>query len=482
MYESVMDENESGVLDSWLREDGKSEVWSVGGEAGRAVNMSGARNRQGSKLARSQFSNSTAQHVIHLSRLPDAMGITRVLTRVRVRAVVPVLRPAGGRPYSSKVSPVRDAKRTGDHSKEQEDFYQWYLRKSRAGTGPVPGDWAHRLRLEECESAVPSHLREKPLEAFKSEDTELELGRRCLELFIARHAHGRSNTSATRASYAKEQPGSRALLWYLGVRGYERFDLLLSPGYMRCLTYALAAEQADQHFWKWLMAPHVPEYAKQWPLNEQRQWKGRALRQFVESKVCWAENHAEQLHDGLETFTCAATLTADVTEQSYIPKPIAGRWLSQQFMVPSGRRVRVEDHERMMELIPTFAFEPFERYWTFARLEMAHPTNPKADEAFAFFMASEEFQKRSEFLMDRAGRTSDARTMLDFGRRRMPEYFTPRRFDNPYKDRHITRALDTGIWDAKKQIPRAIQPGMSDRQQKVSESFAKYNEPYMSDD
>ncbi|KAK5725497.1 hypothetical protein LTR15_003685 [Elasticomyces elasticus] len=142
-----------------------------------------------------------------------------------------------------------------------------------------------------------------------------------------------------------------------------------------------------------------------------------------------------------------------------------------------------------------------------ARLQMSHPSKASADEAYGFFMSSEELQHKSDFvremidpkdsgvasmlfwsvikiaqLLELAGRNTDARLILDFGRRRMPKYFTPRLFNNPYKDRHVTRALDTGDWDPKRQILRTINSDISGRKREVSDTFAKYNERYKSED
>ncbi|KAK3628549.1 hypothetical protein LTR56_005019 [Elasticomyces elasticus] len=276
-------------------------------------------------------------------------------------------------------------------------------------------------------------------------------------------------------------------------------------GYLRYLTYALAAEKADKYLWKWLTSPYVPEYARSWSRDERRQWKGRALRQFVESKVCWADKPADQLHVGMETFTTAIALTADAREASYIPKGLAGRWLVQQYMSPGQRTVRVEDHEQMTELIRTYSFEPYEQWFETARMQMAHPTKPRADEAFAFFMASEETQAKSNFVrnminpkdgkvasllffmvvkaaqqLDGAGRTVEARTLLDFGRRRMPAYFTSGQYYNPHKHQHAPNTLDSIFWDAKNQVMRDVPLEISDRRRQVSESFSKYNQRFTS--
>ncbi|KAK5738606.1 hypothetical protein LTR17_005942 [Elasticomyces elasticus] len=332
------------------------------------------------------------------------MKTARAFASIRARATVSVLLLVGRRSNSSKVSFAQGRARPSagsssssqvfeapqalssvvqDQLKEQETFYQRYLRKRLGGVAEISGEWAYRLDVEACENAVPERLRERPLEAFKS--------------------------------------------------------------YLRYLTYALAAEKADKYLWKWLTSPYVPEYARSWSRDERRQWKGRALRQFVESKVCWAVKPADQLHVGMETFTTAIALTADAREASYIPKDLAGRWLVQQYMSPGQRTVRVEDHEQMTELIRTYSFEPYEQWFERARMQMAHPTKPRADEAFAFFMASEETQAKSNFVrnminpkdgkvasllffmvvkaaqqLDGAGRTVEARTLLDFGRRRMP--------------------------------------------------------------
>lgn len=354
---------------------------------------------------------------------------------------------------------------------QETDFYSWFLSRRPPGyKPPEPGTWLRFLDPEASTNALPTHLRADPLSTFQGSEGSLEMAQLCLEAFIATHRSDdrEGSKQAARAQYMAAKPGSRALHWFLNAQGPSRFDLTTQPAFLHCLIYCLVAERADDYIWYWLTVHHTPDFASNWTLSEQRQWKGKALRFLVEDKMHWADLGTDRLEEGLNTLLKALDRRLqrlESAEDGFIPKNSAGTWLLQQFLGPESRHVSPTVHERFTHLLRVFTTDPFALQWDRARLHLAHPTAPKPRHFLDFLRLCDTPDHGSVFIADllnprhhalavtffwtmvntaqqlhRQGNAADAHWVLDFGRSVMPEYFTLR-FDNPYSNKSDSRAL-----------------------------------------
>lgn len=95
----------------------------------------------------------------------------------------------------------------GEQLSDDDAFKAVLKINTRQKKRPFIGTGLAALRVER----VPSNLAARPLEFFEESTGELEVATGCLEAYIAYQNVYHSTRKATRATYDKDRPGSRAL-------------------------------------------------------------------------------------------------------------------------------------------------------------------------------------------------------------------------------------------------------------------------------
>lgn len=234
---------------------------------------------------------------------------------------------------------------------------------------------------------------------------------------------------------------TRALLWFLQ-DDFDKVDIPLDHNWSRLLAHCLVAQdETHSTIWQWITVDHTPKYAAVWDSKEQNRWRGNLFHMAMHSIIYWANDTSIGLNDCLMLFSRAWEDTITTVRKAEAANQLAS-WLG-NFDIS---KVDAAVLERFLHCLRPLLHEQSLSYsWTRAKILLNHPRGPQPDPAWQllshldldradFFQTNDSPFNQSVMLtivrtaqaLDGMGRYSDARHVLEIGRRRLPSHFAGR--------------------------------------------------------
>ncbi|KAK4498035.1 hypothetical protein PRZ48_010691 [Zasmidium cellare] len=331
-----------------------------------------------------------------------------------------------------------------------EAFYKSYLDKKDKSTRPPFCPWLSRLNVEQCVAALPASLAPDPLLVVEQSGDDVELLEKCLRAFTAKICAQHLPQNEERAAIANARAGVRALRWLTARPGL--YAEKLTGDLIQLIVHCMVAERADEFIWEWLLVDQDANVRSRNNPDFKVFWKGFVARCFLQSTAYWGEK-GERVNDACTIFR----QYLNKGPKWGVPMAYSGSWLRTHLL-------KRGDHEKVApSLYATFIHGlrvwqsgPSDLEFTRARLLLVHPTDPDPLPALRFIQKHDSPEPKDPFTQDlfnprghqvatllfshllqiaqtlsRGGRTSEARYILDFGRRTIPMYF-----DLPGKTHH----------------------------------------------
>ncbi|CZT14100.1 uncharacterized protein RCC_00075 [Ramularia collo-cygni] len=332
-----------------------------------------------------------------------------------------------------------------------EQFYDYFLKEFKAVTTKYnlePAAWRNFIQLKQD---LPPALQQDPVSVLDSGTRDLDLVRQCLERFVALTCMEFPGKEEQREKYRQLKPGSRALLWLLNDDGFHKFDLIRHPEFLRVVVHCVVADGGEQFLRHWLSIDETPSFATSRTPQEQVRWKGDVLRFLIHSTMYWSGQQA-----AFEQFEHAVAMTATtaISEQSCIPLLPAGIVLRKAILGPTSKQDFTQPvFRRFVESCAMWINDQDELHFLRGRLLLHDPVAPQPLEALRFFQRCDSkppspfvrdlFEPRGRLastatfytitrtaqVLDQGGYLTEAKWLLDFGRRRLPNCFAWRGVD-----------------------------------------------------
>ena len=362
------------------------------------------------------------------------------------------------RPFSSKK----------EHSQLTEEDYRYHLSRHIRDQELRPcSSLLSSLDTTKLERALPVAFRDAPLKAFQSKNTTLQTACVALELYISRVQQTHQNSESreqTRALYADQLPGKSALRWF---REHDEAELntdLMASRFLKSISFCLVAEGSRDSLWQWILASPYPrgiDLEKQHFLGSFV--NGFRLRSMVESLTWWstADDPLE------EPIQCFRRNKCDLSKRVNGNVSNAGIWILKALKTRQGRCTSADNFEFMSYRLGIWIKDPAQVELERAHIDLFYPTGVRVDRAWKFLKSRMEerpalstpymqgmfllgerkpsnyvfwFMLRTAQALNRKRRSKDARSVLDFAHRRMPQLFTRARpSDNVFVGRPSLR-------------------------------------------
>ena len=165
------------------------------------------------------------------------------------------------------------------------------------------------------------------------------------------------------------------------------------------------------------------------------------MRSAVESAVYWGEDPISGMNDSLAIFRRLGAVYLTHKSKLYIATP--GNWLVSRLTSMDPRGIDVTLFEDCIKIVDYYGTgQPLWYAWEKASCDLHHPLGPRPDTALAFLLhvdaCYEAFFKTGDDFLDTkihmkmreaahalhaAGRSTEAKKVLDIGRRRLPRFF-----------------------------------------------------------
>lgn len=411
------------------------------------------------------------------------------------------------RKYASKHTPRQDQHDfrgpPSDPEELDEQFYNYYLSGFKIRDQKiVPSKWTEFINAG---PSLSPELQRDPLSVLDTDTEDLDLVRRCLEHFVALTKQESTSKQDERDRYAQAKAGGRTLLWLISGDRFHKFDLGLNPQFTRIVVHCIAAEQGVDFLWTWVSVDEVPSFAASWRLSEQNSWRGTVLRALMESTTYWADDITQGLETALEHYQHAIALCKERrmrngSEPPFIPLYPAGIWLSKQLCCYSQHQVSLSSIQKFAHTCGVWCSDRDQRRYNQAKLVLE--SNPF--EACSFFRYCDSTTEPSLFVQDilnprdrnsaydtslsivrtaqalqKAGALTDAKSLLEIGRRRLPDLFGHRRYDHATErgsDLQMFRTTATPFQIAEGvAVDQCGRPVISERRRELHKVFLKLN-------
>ena len=333
-------------------------------------------------------------------------------------------------------------------------FYERYLNKKIRLFAPheFTGLWLRGLGKNPGNTVSSASATGDLMQTFRNPSTSLDAATASLETMVASLHSGTSDKARLQDDFRERSLGKQALRWYLQSDAHNRFDLSLYPMFFKLLSHSMIAERQEDFLWGLLRAE---DPMKSTDGGSQAKWKASLLRHMVEANSYWADD-SESFSNAHRCFRRA--FTDRVSKANYIPKTRAGEYLQSFICKTQSKYLPLDAFDEFTDTIYFFSSSPFHREFRTSRLHLFHPRNPNPEPAIVLLRKVDGQKTRSadvRIIMGQFGsaqgasmlfifiirlaqilngqhRVQDARWVLDFGRKEMPDYFKPG--GNPYSN------------------------------------------------
>ena len=291
-------------------------------------------------------------------------------------------------------------------------------------------------------------LHQDPLAILHNNFADITSVKHCLDLYISQIKTHVKSPAAEQKAHKRDNSAEKALLWLLDSGAVDNVDLRSHEELLACLASCIAAQGKNDAFLQWFNIPHVPRFAVDWPLIEQRRWKASALRQFIEA-IAFFSTRTSGLEDSIDTFL---ELVSPAPHPHAPALARAGMWIRDQIVVNDQAKLLKQDLFRSFrESIPFWIKNKGECWFQQSQLDLARgdcdsalfALSSQATKATlsAYFDESLEISPRHFDRMlfcylvrlarslHQQGRYAEAFAVLRYGRAKSPTHFAVQSID-----------------------------------------------------